>query len=200
MTMTSRSQLSIGDALVSFAENELLPDLNITADVFWSALKTLVNEFSGENRDLLDERQRLQSLIDAWHREHGKGDPEAYRAFLESIGYLVPQGDPYKVTTDGVDPEIATIAGPQLVVPVTNARYAINAVNARWGSLYDALYGTDVLGDLPPSGPYNEQRGARVIDYARALLDDCVPLETGSHRGSLNYRVSGTTLIVTCSD
>lgn len=200
MTTMSRAQLSIGNALVSFTEEELLPELDISAEQFWNALSTLVSEFSEENRDLLDERQRLQSLIDAWHREHGVGNPEAYRAFLESIGYLVPQGDSFSITTDGVDPEIATIAGPQLVVPVTNARYAINAVNARWGSLYDALYGTDVLGDLPPSGPYNEERGARVIDYARGLLDECVPLETGSHRGSLNYRVSGTTLLVTCSD
>lgn len=195
-----RAQLSIGNALVSFTEQELLPDLNVSPEQFWDALSTLVSEFSEENKDLLDERQRLQSLIDAWHREHGRGDPEAYRAFLESIGYLVTQGDAFSVTTDGVDPEIATIAGPQLVVPVTNARYAINAVNARWGSLYDALYGTDVLGDLPPSGPYNEERGARVIDYARGLLDECVPLESGSHRGSLNYRVSGATLVVTCSD
>ena len=200
MTTMSRARLSIGNALVSFTEEELLPELDISAEQFWNALSTLVSEFSEENRDLLDERQRLQSLIDAWHREHGVGNPEAYRAFLESIGYLVPQGDSFSITTDGVDPEIATIAGPQLVVPVTNARYAINAVNARWGSLYDALYGTDVLGDLPPSGPYNEERGARVIDYARGLLDECVPLETGSHSGSLNYRVSGTTLFVTCSD
>lgn len=200
MTTMSRARLSIGNALVSFTEEELLPALDISAEQFWNALSTLVSEFSEENRDLLDERQRLQSLIDAWHREHGVGNPEAYRAFLESIGYLVPQGDSFSITTDGVDPEIATIAGPQLVVPVTNARYAINAVNARWGSLYDALYGTDVLGDLPPSGPYNEERGARVIDYARGLLDECVPLETGSHSGSLNYRVSGTTLLVTCSD
>ena len=200
MTTMSRARLSIGNALVSFTEEELLPELDISAEQFWNALSTLVSEFSEENRDLLDERQRLQSLIDAWHREHGVGNPEAYRAFLESIGYLVPQGDSFSITTDGVDPEIATIAGPQLVVPVTNARYAINAVNARWGSLYDALYGTDVLGDLPPSGPYNEERGARVIDYARGLLDECVPLETGSHSGSLNYRVSGTTLLVTCSD
>lgn len=200
MTTMSRARLSIGNALVSFTEEELLPELDISAEQFWNALSTLVSEFSEENRDLLDERQRLQSLIDAWHREHGVGNPEAYRAFLESIGYLVPQGDSFSITTEGVDPEIATIAGPQLVVPVTNARYAINAVNARWGSLYDALYGTDVLGDLPPSGPYNEERGARVIDYARGLLDECVPLETGSHSGSLNYRVSGTTLLVTCSD
>jgi malate synthase len=200
MTTMSRARLSIGNALVSFTEEELLPELDISAEQFWNALSTLVSEFSEENRDLLDERQRLQSLIDAWHREHGVGNPEAYRAFLESIGYLVPQGDSFSITTDGVDPEIATIAGPQLVVPITNARYAINAVNARWGSLYDALYGTDVLGDLPPSGPYNEERGARVIDYARGLLDECVPLETGSHSGSLNYRVSGTTLLVTCSD
>ncbi|MED5329197.1 MAG: malate synthase G, partial [Actinomycetota bacterium] len=165
-----------------------------------AALQTLVDEFSERNLELLEERQRLQSLIDAWHRDHGQGTPEAYRAFLESIGYLVPQGPSFTVSTDGVDPEIASIAGPQLVVPVTNARYAINAVNARWGSLYDALYGTDVLGDLPPEGPYNEERGARVIAYARQLLDDCIPLESGSHLGSLAYRVEGNTLIVTDKD
>lgn len=200
MTMMQRSQLNIGEALVTFTEQELLPGLAISPEQFWDALQTLINEFSEENRDLLDERQRLQSLIDNWHRQHGVGTPDSYRAFLESIGYLVPQGEPFSITTEGIDPEIATIAGPQLVVPVTNARYAINAVNARWGSLYDALYGTDVLGDLPPDGPYNEERGARVIDYARRLLDECVPLESGSHQGSTNYRVNGDKLAVTCND
>jgi len=200
MTMMQRSQLNIGEALVTFTEQELLPGLAISPEQFWNALNTLVSEFSEENRDLLDERQRLQSLIDNWHRQHGVGTPDSYRAFLESIGYLVPQGEPFSITTEGIDPEIATIAGPQLVVPVTNARYAINAVNARWGSLYDALYGTDVLGDLPPDGPYNEERGARVIDYARRLLDECVPLESGSHQGSTNYRVNGDKLAVTCND
>lgn len=198
--MAQRAQLHVGDALVTFAEQELLPELSISTDEFWAALQTLVDEFSERNLELLEERQRLQSLIDAWHRDHGQGTPEAYRAFLESIGYLVPQGPSFTVSTDGVDPEIASIAGPQLVVPVTNARYAINAVNARWGSLYDALYGTDVLGDLPPEGPYSEERGARVIAYARQLLDDCVPLESGSHLGSLAYRVEGNTLIVTDKD
>ena len=198
--MAQRAQLHVGDALVTFAEQELLPELSISTDEFWAALQTLVDEFSERNLELLEERQRLQSLIDAWHRDHGQGTPETYRAFLESIGYLVPQGPSFTVSTDGVDPEIASIAGPQLVVPVTNARYAINAVNARWGSLYDALYGTDVLGDLPPEGPYNEERGARVIAYARQLLDDCIPLESGSHLGSLAYRVEGNTLIVTDKD
>lgn len=198
--MAQRAQLHVGDALITFAEQELLPELSIGTDEFWAALQTLVDEFSGRNLELLEERQRLQSLIDAWHRDHGQGTPESYRAFLESIGYLVPQGPSFTVSTDGVDPEIASIAGPQLVVPVTNARYAINAVNARWGSLYDALYGTDVLGDPPPAGPYSEERGARVIAYARQLLDDCVPLESGSHLGSLAYRVEGNTLIVTDKD
>ena len=198
--MAQRAQLHVGDALVTFAEQELLPELSISTNEFWAALQTLVDEFSERNLELLEERQRLQSLIDAWHRDHGQGTPEAYRAFLESIGYLVPQGPSFTVSTDGVDPEIASIAGPQLVVPVTNARYAINAVNARWGSLYDALYGTDVLGDLPPEGPYSEERGARVIAYARQLLDDCIPLESGSHLGSLAYRVEGNTLIVTDKD
>ena len=198
--MAQRAQLHVGDALITFAEQELLPELSIGTDEFWAALQTLVDEFSERNLELLEERQRLQSLIDAWHRDHGQGTPEAYRAFLESIGYLVPQGPSFTISTDGVDPEIASIAGPQLVVPVTNARYAINAVNARWGSLYDALYGTDVLGDPPPAGPYSEERGARVIAYARQLLDDCVPLESGSHLGSLAYRVEGNTLIVTDKD
>ena len=157
--MAQRAQLHVGDALITFAEQELLPELSIGTDEFWAALQTLVDEFSERNLELLEERQRLQSLIDAWHRDHGQGTPGSYRAFLESIGYLVPQGPSFTVSTDGVDPEIASIAGPQLVVPVTNARYAINAVNARWGSLYDALYGTDVLGDLPPAGPYSEERG-----------------------------------------
>ena len=144
----------------------------------------------------------MQAAIDRWHREHSNSphDPVAYRSFLEELGYLVPAGDTFEIETTNIDEEIALRPGPQLVVPVMNARYAINAANARWGSLYDALYGTDVLGDRPESGPYSPERGARVIDWARRHLDAAVPLSAGSHEGSTNYTIRDGAVIVTLAD
>ena len=151
----------------------------------------MVRTLAPRHLELLAVRDRLQQSIDDWHREHhgAMHDPVAYRRFLEAIGYVVPVGEPFVIDTAAVDPEIAELAGPQLVVPATNARYALNAANARWGSLYDALYGTDAMGDLPDPGPYDPARGARVVAWVRAFLDDVVPLEHGSHRDVVRYRV-----------
>ena len=175
--------LWVDPALHDFVRGELVPGSGVTADRVWDGLAELVATFTPRHREVVAVRDRLQQQIDGWYDAHSAEphDPGAYRAFLESIGYLVPAGAPFEIDTTGVDPEIATLAGPQLVVPSTNARYSINAANARWGSLYDALYGTDALGDLPEPGRYDPARGARVIAWTRAFLDDVVPLEDGSH-------------------
>jgi len=144
----------------------------------------------------------MQRRIDAWHLERrgSPHDPVAYRAFLEEIGYIEPEGGEFSIETEGVDPEIARVPGPQLVVPVSNARFALNAANARWGSLYDALYGTDALGDLPAGRGYDPERGARVIAWGREFLDEAVPLAQGSHADAEAYRVEGGALIPALAD
>ncbi len=174
--------LTVAPALVDFIDNQALPGTGVDRDAFWAGFSALLNDLKPKNRDLLDRRQALQSRIDAWHDERrGEAhDAGEYRAFLEEIGYLLPEGPAFSVETANVDPEIASIAGPQLVVPITNARFALNAANARWGSLYDALYGTDALGDLPGGGGYDAARGARVISWAKAFLDAAVPLDGAS--------------------
>ena len=183
--MTARAQkldLKIAVELVDFIEKEALPGLDITADAFWAGLADLVQTCGPQNRALLAARSTMQEQIDAWHiaRRGQPHDAAAYEAFLRDIGYLVSEGPDFTIETANVDPEIAQISGPQLVVPIMNARFALNAANARWGSLYDALYGTDALGDLPPSGGYNAARGARVIAWGRKFLDSAVPLSSGS--------------------
>jgi malate synthase len=198
--MAERANLIVGDELVALVEDEVLPPTGIGVDQFWEGLAAIIADLGPRNAELLETRQTMQAAIDRWHREHGVGDPAEYRSFLESIGYLVPEGPAFEIHTKSIDREIAEVAGPQLVVPVTNARYAINAVNARWGSLYDALYGTDVLGELPPPGPYNTERGARVIAEARRILDDVIPLASGSHLGSTHYAVVDGQLVVTLAD
>ncbi len=174
--------LQVAAPLVAFIEKEALPGTGIEADSFWSGLSALAHDFGPRNRELLAKRADIQGRIDAWHiaRKGQPHDAEAYRAFLEEIGYLVPEGPDFEIETRNVDPEIAQIAGPQLVVPITNARFALNAANARWGSLYDALYGTDALGSLPEGGGYDPARGAKVIAWGREFLDAYVPLDGAS--------------------
>src|SRR5512137_892122 len=185
--------LRVARPLHDMIEHEALPLTGVASDTFWKGFADLVHGFGPRNRALLARRDELQAQIDAWHRVH-RGQPNdaaAYRDFLTEIGYLVPQGHDFQIDTANVDPEIASMPGPQLVVPVMNARYALNAANARWGSLYDALYGTDAMGDLPPAGGYNAQRGDRVIAWAKRFLDSAVPLAGASHADVTSYRVVG---------
>ncbi|MBL8330081.1 MAG: malate synthase G [Rubrivivax sp.] len=197
--------LQVAETLYRFVNQQALPGTGIDADAFWAGFAAIVRDLAPKNAALLAERDRLQVEIDAWHRANpgpiaGARARALYRAFLEKIGYLVPVPHNARATTKNVDAELALQAGPQRVVPITNARYALNAANARWGSLYDALYGTDALpeADGCERGPgYNERRGARVIEYARHVLDRCVPLKKGSHVDSVGYAVVDNQLAVT---
>jgi malate synthase len=195
--MVEVAGLHVGQPLYSFLTDEAIPGSPVDAGRFWSGLSSLIRDLTPRNRELLAVREELQAALDGWHRKR-PGEPQdhrAYRDFLIEIGYLVDEGPDFTIDTANVDPEISSIAGPQLVVPVTNARYAINAVNARWGSLYDALYGTDAMGDPPPAGPFDQQRGERVIAWARDFLDDVVPLDRASHRDVTCYRVESGRLL-----
>ncbi|WP_442807714.1 malate synthase G [Trinickia soli] len=203
--MTDHHGLSVDAALSEFIEREALPQTGIDVQAFWQGFAALVHDLAPKNRALLAERDRLQTALDEWHRAHPGPvrDVRAYRAFLEEIGYLVPAPTGVKAATTGVDSEIAEQAGPQLVVPLSNARYALNAANARWGSLYDALYGTDALpedGGATRSAGYNAVRGARVIEYARAFLDRAAPLAGASHRDATRYAVRDGRLVVSTKD
>jgi len=179
---TTRAGIEVDTALAEFLENEVLAPLGRDAETFWSGCATLLGEFVPRNRELLAKREDLQTRIDDWHRDRAgqPHDAAAYRAFLSQIGYLVPEPAGFQIGTENVDPEIATMAGPQLVVPILNARFLLNAANARWGSLYDAFYGTDTL-DAPPAQPggYDELRGQAVIAEARRFLDQALPLAEG---------------------
>jgi malate synthase len=192
-----RSGLQVDPALARFLEDEALPGTDIAPDRFWSGMAALISELTPRNTELLARRESLQRRIDAWHVER-RGQPhdhQAYKALLEEIGYLVPEGGDFTIDTQGTDPEIATVAGPQLVVPVTNARYALNAANARWGSLYDCLYGTDAMGSAPPPGGYDKGRGARVVARARVFLDESFPIDGASHADVRRYHVKGGQLL-----
>ena len=195
-------RLHVAANLQRFIEDEVLPGTGVEAAAFWMGFDELVHDLAPKNRALLAERDRLQVELDNWHRSHPGPitDMPAYRSFLESIGYLQPEPGEVKISTSNVDSEIATQAGPQLVVPIGNARYALNAANARWGSLYDALYGTDAISEEngAQKGPgYNEVRGAKVIAFARNFLDQAAPLADGSHVDSVSYRVQDGVLKVT---
>src|ERR1700761_260273 len=180
----------IDPVLYDFVEQEALPGTGISAERFWQGLSFVLSEFKPRNQALLRERRRLQRLIDAWHDAHsGEFAAPAYQSFLRKIGYLVDEPDAFSIQTTNVDDEIARIAGPQLVVPGTNARYVLNAANARWGSLYDALYGTDAIAGVPDRPGYDRKRGELVIAFGRKFLDETVPLEQGSHGQALSYRV-----------
>ena len=193
--------LQVAENLYRFIEDQVLPGTGVTSGDFWRGFDALVADLAPRNAALLTERDRLQAELDTWHKAHPGPiqDMAAYRKFLETIGYLVPQPADAKATTAHVDAELAVQAGPQLVVPILNARYALNAANARWGSLYDALYGTDVIGEeggAEKGKGYNPVRGAKVIAFARDFLDQAVPLAAGSHKDAAGYAVEGGKLVV----
>ncbi|AXX97458.1 malate synthase G [Profundibacter amoris] len=203
--MTDRVEkygLQVAGIMADFVEGQALPGSGVDAETFWKGFAALVHDLGPKNRDLLAIRANIQTKIDNWHiARHGQvHDAVAYQAFLRDIGYLLPDGADFAIQTANVDPEIASIAGPQLVVPIMNARFALNAANARWGSLYDALYGTDALGDLPTGKGYDPERGARVIAWGRAFLDEAVPLASGSHADHDGYRVEGGALLPALKD
>ena len=195
----NQSELTIDPALRAFVEQEALPGSGIDADRFWNGLAGLIRDFEPLNRDLLAVRAGLQDGIDDWHREQAGRpiDPAGERAFLKGIGYLAPEPPAFAISTADVDVELTAIAGPQLVVPADNARYALNAANARWGSLYDALYGTDAIAPRPADGAgYDRARGAVVISTAKAFLDQAVPLAEGTHAEATKYQVEDDRLLI----
>lgn len=203
-----RHRLQVASKLNAFIDQQVLPGTGISPAKFWKDFDKLVANLAPKNSALLAERDRLQTELDQWHKANPGPitDMPAYRAFLGSVGYLLPEPGKTRITTSNVDTELAKQAGPQLVVPVLNARYALNAANARWGSLYDALYGTDVIDQskgcekVSKKGGYNPKRGAKVIAYARHVLDRCAPLKKGSHLDSVGYRINAGKLSVKLAD
>ncbi|MFN3293574.1 MAG: malate synthase G [Gemmobacter sp.] len=198
MSRIDKHGLQVDARLAAFVEDRALPGTGIAPDAFWSGFAALVADLAPRNRALLAKRDALQAQIDAWHkaRRNQPHDHYAYKAFLEDIGYLLPEGPDFQIDTANVDPEIADIPGPQLVVPITNARYALNAANARWGSLYDCLYGTDAMGTLPPPGGYDRGHGARVVARARVFLDETFPIQGASHADVRRYHVQNGALLI----
>ena len=199
--MTKRIEkhgLQVDKILVDFIEGNALEGTGVNPGVFWAGLSDLAHDLGPKNRALLAERVEMQGKIDAWHRAHKAGGDtrDAYFGFLREIGYLLPEGNDFQIDTTNVDPEIAKTPGPQLVVPVTNARFALNAANARWGSLYDGFYGTDVMGSAAPKGAYDRGRGARVVARARVFLDETFPLSGASHADVRRYHVHDGALLV----
>jgi len=195
---TEKYGLKISDVLCNFVEERALVGTGLSSDIFWKGLSDMVKDLAPVNRALLEKRREIQEKIDAWHVAHRNTphDHEAYKAFLKDIGYLVEEGDAFEIETSNIDPEIASVPGPQLVVPITNARYALNAANARWGSLYDCLYGTDAMGHQPPKGKYDKGHGARVIARARVFLDSAFPIDGTSHADARRYHVQDGQLLI----
>jgi len=197
--MTDRIEkdgLQVASVLASFIEHEALPGTGVDAETFWSGFSALIHDKGRRNRELLVERERLQKAIDDWHIANREAafDRDAYEDKLRSIGYLLDEGDDFEIDTTNVDPEIALVPGSQLVVPITNARFALNAANARWGSLYDAFYGTDAMGRLPPPGKYDRGHGSRVVARTRVFLDRAFPIAGSSHADARRYVVEKSEL------
>jgi len=197
--------LTISNELEEFVRNEVLEGLDIEANNFWASLESILDEFGPRNIELLKKRETIQSQLDEWHieRKGKEHDKESYKEFLKSIGYLVEEGADFEITTENVDPEIKEIAGAQLVVPVMNARFSLNAANARWGSLYDALYGTDVIseeGGAEKAGGYNPIRGDKVIEFSKTFLNEMAPLSNGTYQDVTAFRVNSGALEITLSD
>ena len=197
--MTDRIEiagLKIDKVLHDFIVNDAIPGTGISPDKFWNGFASILADLAPKNRALLKKRDDLQAKIDVWHRANRGAGVAAQKAFLEEIGYLLPEADGFAIETANVDPEIASVAGPQLVVPITIARYALNAANARWGSLYDCLYGTDVMGLPLPSGGYDRGRGARVVARTRVFLDEAFPIEGASHADAKRYEIKDGALVI----
>jgi len=203
--MTQRikvGNLQVAEVLYRLVNHDIIPGTGVAIENFWSALEQCIDHFGPKNKALLQRRDELQSQIDAWHKQHRDRphDPNAYKQFLQDIGYLLPEGNDFAITTDKVDAEISHIAGPQLVVPVMNARYALNATNARWGSLYDSLYGTDVISEengAQKGQHYNPVRGARVVEFVTNFLDEIIPVVNASHADVTRYALNRQQLKVT---
>ena len=200
--MTLPARLYVDPVLQRFVEDEVLPGTGLSVNGFWRSLEVIIDRFAPKNAQLLKKRDHLQALIDSRHiaRRGLAYDVADETRFLEEIGYLVPEPEAFEITTAKVDPEIARNAGPQLVVPLSNPRYALNAANARWGSLYDALYGTDAIDPPLAPGPYDAARGDKVIAYAKAFLDESAPLKTGGHSEAVSYRIEGGKLVIGLGD
>mgnify|MGYP001217000567 CR=1 FL=1 len=195
---TEKYGLKVSHVLYNFVQDRALDGTGIASDVFWKGLSDLVKDLVPVNRALLEKRIDIQAKIDAWHVLHRNAphDHEAYKAFLSDIGYLVEENSSFQIETNNIDPEIASIPGPQLVVPITNARYALNAANARWGSLYDCLYGTDAMGSQPPKGKYDKGHGARVVARVRVFLDSAFAIDGVSHADARRYHVQNGQLLI----
>jgi len=193
-------KIKVAEDLYNFVNREALPGTGLDVEQFWKDFEQIFVDFTPRNRELLEKRQQLQDQIDAWHKENKEFDASAYKTFLEEIGYLEKEVDDFHINVENVDDEIATMAGPQLVVPINNARYAINAANARWGSLYDALYGTDIISEengAEKTAGYNPVRGDKVIERSREFLNENTPLASGCHKAATKYEVENGTLKVT---
>ena len=205
--MSSDSQIinkiRVDNTFFSFIEEEVCDGLDISAKDFFKSLSQILNELQEKNTSLLEKRDLLQSKIDQWHAENKRIDLQSYKKFLEGIEYITPMPDKFSIDVEEVDDEISQIAGPQLVVPITNQRFVLNAVNARWGSLYDALYGTDAIPELDGAERtrvYTEVRGAAVIKFARDFLDSSAPLVNGTHHNAVSYSIKNNQLLVQLND